>query len=90
MYGKISVSTHSLSDKISLIRLSVNVARKLYPYAGIPTGNKLFDNTDFVYPVRYDTSKATRLLGLTTYRTQEELVRDSIETFKEKGWWGEK
>ena len=36
-------------------------------------------------PVRYDTAKAARILGL-KYRSVEEMTRDALVDFHRKGW----
>ncbi|PFH46280.1 hypothetical protein AMATHDRAFT_70230 [Amanita thiersii Skay4041] len=50
----------------------------------LPIGNP--DATrDSVFKVRYDTSKAQRILGL-TYRTKEETARDILAEVERRGW----
>lgn len=60
----------------------VNEARKFAP--GIPVGNTSYTPPE-VYPLNYDTSRAAKLLGI-SYRTKEEMTRDTIADFKQKGW----
>jgi len=36
-------------------------------------------------PVRYNTAKAAQILGL-KYRTKEEMTKDSLVDFQERGW----
>ena len=45
-----------------------------------------FDPANPSYEYRFDTSKATKIFGI-TYRTMEQTTRDVIAQFKEKGWF---
>lgn len=58
-------------------------ARKFAPE--IPLGDTSYKSPE-IYPLQYDTSRGTRLLGI-PFRTKEETTRDIIANFKEKGWF---
>ncbi|KAJ7270256.1 D-lactaldehyde dehydrogenase [Mycena rebaudengoi] len=47
---------------------------------GVPGSAK-----DIVYPARYDTAKAARVLGM-TYRSMEETARDTVKDWEARGW----
>ena len=40
---------------------------------------------DFVYTIRYDTSKARKVLGV-EFRDKKTTTKDTIEDFKARGW----
>ena len=63
--------------------LSVNTARKYSDK--IPEGDPNYKPEEAVYPSRYLADKSIKLLGL-TYRSLEEVTKDSLEDFKARGW----
>ena len=61
----------------------VNAARKYSDK--IPEGDSNYRPEEAVYPSRYLADKSIKLLGL-TYRSLEEVTKDSLEDFKARGW----
>ncbi|PCH42483.1 NAD(P)-binding protein [Wolfiporia cocos MD-104 SS10] len=53
--------------------------------ANVPAGDESYDHAKAVHSLRYDTSKAARLLGL-KYRSIKESAKDMFEDFKARGW----
>lgn len=87
--GRISVCL--LSKNITSFRTllltfhtSVIISRRYAP--GVPPGNESYRPEEAVHLIQYNTSLATKLLGI-QYRTKEETTKDILEDFKEKGWW---
>ncbi|KAG5641705.1 hypothetical protein DXG03_004409 [Asterophora parasitica] len=67
--------------------LPVNAANALSPspipsHTPLPVGYPDVATKD---PVKYDTTKGARILGL-KYRTKEELTRDTLADFEKRGW----
>ncbi|KIP03371.1 hypothetical protein PHLGIDRAFT_94911 [Phlebiopsis gigantea 11061_1 CR5-6] len=62
----------------------VSAAHKFDP--SLPAGNVPYDPATAKYHVRYDNSKSQQILGL-NYHTIEECTVDTLEQFKEKGWY---
>ncbi len=63
--------------------MTVNVAHRLYPQ--LPAGDTDFNAATAVYFQAYDTSKVRKLFGI-KFHTMEEMVKDSLEDFKARGW----
>ncbi|PSR87356.1 hypothetical protein PHLCEN_2v5173 [Hermanssonia centrifuga] len=61
----------------------VNAARSID--ANLPAGNTSYDPSKATHTTRYDTSRASKLLGI-GYFGIAETTRDVIAQFKEKGW----
>ncbi|KAL4253690.1 NAD(P)-binding domain superfamily protein [Abortiporus biennis] len=65
----------------------VNAARKYT--TGVSAGNQSYKPEDAVHLIKYDTSKAEKVLGM-TYVSLEETTKAILDDFKEKGWWPKK
>ncbi|KDQ29970.1 hypothetical protein PLEOSDRAFT_24631 [Pleurotus ostreatus PC15] len=68
----------------------IDVAQSLSPPVALPPHHRLAvgvpgGGKDAVYKIRFDTSKAARILGL-KYRSKEEPVRALLEDVVSKGW----
>ncbi|KAI0367231.1 D-lactaldehyde dehydrogenase [Pilatotrama ljubarskyi] len=61
----------------------VNAARRYSEK--IPPGDPSYDPSKAVYPTKYNTKKARRILGI-EFRSLEETTKDSLEDFKSRGW----
>ncbi|KIP01586.1 hypothetical protein PHLGIDRAFT_131196 [Phlebiopsis gigantea 11061_1 CR5-6] len=61
----------------------VNAAHAIDP--SLPAGNTSYDSATAAFPVKYDTSKSERTLGI-KYRTIKESTADTLNQFREKGW----
>ena len=61
----------------------MNIAHRLYPQ--LPAGDTDFNPATAVYFQAYDTSKVHTLFGI-QFHTMEEMVKDSLEDFKGRGW----
>ncbi|KAI0342089.1 NAD-P-binding protein [Trametopsis cervina] len=53
--------------------------------SNLVAGDPNADLSKVFYPMRYDTSKADRVLGI-KYRTMKETTKDILGQFREKGW----
>ena len=88
--GLVYVAPISLSWIVILKSdLLVDVADELgysAQFPAIPKGNPNATSQEgFSWTVTYDSSKVQNLLGL-TYRNKQELVKDTLEDFKSRGW----
>lgn len=89
-YGKTGVrlSSRPYSERSSCaepaIPLTVNAAHKIDP--SLSAGNTAHDPATSVYKIRYDVSKAAKILGI-KYITLEQSTKDTLAQAKEKGWY---
>ena len=71
------------------MQTTVDVARELgygAQFSFIPKGTpSATSQDDFTWTVTYDSSKVQRILGL-KFRTKQELLADTLEDFKRRGW----
>ncbi|RDX46146.1 NAD(P)-binding protein [Lentinus brumalis] len=72
-----------VSQSVFKLQDFVNVAHRLYPQ--LPAGDTDFNPATAVYFQAYDTSKVRKLFGIKLH-TIEEMVKDSLEDFKARGW----
>ena len=63
--------------------MSVNTARKYSDK--IPEGDPNYNPEDAFFPTRYIADKSINVLGI-TYRSMDELTKDSLDDFKARGW----
>ena len=63
--------------------LIVDAASKLYPK--VSPRDETYDPKKATHPIKYDTSKAAKLLGL-KYHSIEENTKDVVEDFKARAW----
>jgi hypothetical protein len=99
--GKTGVRIKFLSTLIDYrSQFSVNIARRFDP--SLPVGHpEVVPKSESEYPIRYDTSKAARILkmaprsaqttqnaeaGIRYHRTMEEVTKDLLDYIKTKGW----
>ena len=59
-------------------------AHKIDP--SLSAGNTAHEPATAVYRVRYDVSKAAKILGI-KYISLEQTTKDTLAQFKEKGWY---